>query len=719
MQKLVVFKLSLFISALALVVIGCNSGKKNHGCIDRQAVVTRHNVTNNTFDTLASLSLGNGAFAYTVDATGMQTFPEFYSKGVSLGTQSDWGWHSFSNDGFFKPEEAIAYFDVHGRQVGYKVQPKEDGRSSLAANYFRVNPHRLHLGIIGLEIIDPDGNHAAVTDINDVEQKLDLWRGIIVSRFVVDGHRVEVHTICHPTADVLSFKIKSDLLTKKRLGVKLRFPYPTGVHTDDACNWSQAQMHQSALIEQKQGSAIVKRTLDATEYSVKVSWAGEATLREKESHYYVLNAVKGNELEVSVGFFDGCCNKVTPTFATTQKEAAKAWEAFWKSGGAIDFEGSTDPRANELERRVVLSQYLTRIQCAGIYPPQETGLTFNSWFGKFHLEMDWWHGVHFALWNRIDLLEKRLGWYQTVVGKAREKALSQGYNGVRWPKMTNPTGDDSPSSIGEFLIWQQPHIIYFAELCYRHHKNDSTLRKYADLVYATADFMASYAHFDTATNRYVLGPALIPAQECFSPETTINPPFELAYWRWGLQTAMEWQRRMGQPINPEWEKVYNGLSPLATDGERYLVAESAPDTYTNAKWQIDHPMILGVYGMLPATEGLDVGVMAKSVDFIKNNWNWDHTWGWDYPMVAMNATRMGQPNWALDALMMDVQKNRYLKNGHNYQDDRLRIYLPGNGGLLTAVAMMCAGYDGNNTVNPGFPADGTWKVRWEGLEAMP
>ena len=39
-------------------------------------------------------------------------------------------------------------------------------------------------------------------------------------------------------------------------------------------------------------------------------------------------------------------------------------------------------------------------------PPQETGLTCNSWYGKFHLEMHWWHSVHFALWNRAPLLAK-------------------------------------------------------------------------------------------------------------------------------------------------------------------------------------------------------------------------------------------------------------------------------------------------------------------------
>ena len=71
-----------------------------------------------------------------------------------------------------------------------------------------------------------------------------------------------------------------------------------------------------------------------------------------------------------------------------------------------------------------------------------------------------------------------------------------------------------------------------------------------------------------------------------------------------------------------------------------------------------------------------------------------------------------------DALFMNVQKNTYLVNGHNYQEGRLPIYLPGNGGILTAVAMMCAGWDGTTENNPGFPKNGQWNVRWEGLEKM-
>ena len=65
--------------------------------IDRKALVSRNNPVVTSVDTLASLSVGNGGFAFTTDVTGLQTFPEHYRNGVPLGTQSQWGWHSFDN----------------------------------------------------------------------------------------------------------------------------------------------------------------------------------------------------------------------------------------------------------------------------------------------------------------------------------------------------------------------------------------------------------------------------------------------------------------------------------------------------------------------------------------------------------------------------------------------------------------------------------------------
>ena len=160
----------------------------------------------------------------------------------------------------------------------------------------------------------------------------------------------------------------------------------------------------------------------------------------------------------------------------------------------VDFSSCTDPRAQELERRVVLSQYLTAVNCASSCPPQETGLTYNSWHGRPHLEMTWWHAVHFSLWNRPEILEQMLEWYNRVAfDKSKELAERQGFGGVRWLKMTDPDGGEAPSNVGSFLIWQQPHYIYMAEELYRAKPTKQTLDKYSGQVEATAEFMADYA----------------------------------------------------------------------------------------------------------------------------------------------------------------------------------------------------------------------------------
>ena len=86
----------------------------------------------------------------------------------------------------------------------------------------------------------------------------------------------------------------------------------------------------------------------------------------------------------------------------------------------------------------------------------------------------------------------------------------------------------------------------------------------------------------------------------------------------------------------------------------------------------------------------------------------------------MTACRLDAPAQAMRALFLDSPKNRWLPNGHNWQDDRLPVYLPGNGGLLYALAMMAAGWEGAPPrPAPGFPNDGTWSVRHEGLTRAP
>ncbi|WP_434036498.1 hypothetical protein [Formosa sp. 4Alg 33] len=692
--------------------------KETSKVINREALVTRHNVNVKSLDTLASLSVGNGSFAYTVDGTGLQTFPEYYKDGMPLGTQSEWGWDSHPNTENYKFEETLVDYKQNGRKVSYAIQNKTTERTKAATEFFRSNPHRLQLGNLGLELFKTNGDKVTPKDIKDINQTLNVWTGELKSEFTVEDIPVTVWTTCHQESDVIGVKIESELMKSNQLKIRLRFPYPTATWTDLGAQWTGERNYTSKIVSENEQQTVISRHLDSLNYNIGLTWRGKAKVSKKGDNYFLLTP---NDDTHNFSFTCDFSNKSiikSFTFEDIEESSKSEWVRFWNSGGAIDFSGSTDPRAKELERRVILSQYLTKLQCTGELPPQETGLTYNSWYGKPHLEMHWWHGVHFALWNRSENLERTLPWYNRVLKKAKGLATRQGFEGARWQKMTDMYGDEGPSSVGAFLVWQQPHMITYAELMYREKPTPETLELYKERVYATADFMASYAKYNKDKKRYELGPPIIAAQERFKAIETYNPTYELAYWNWALNTAIRWKERLGEEPNTEWKKVLEELSPLPVQNNKYLAAESATDSYTNPEYRTDHPSVFGTFGMLPETAMLDKQIMQNTFNWIWDNWAWEETWGWDFPMTAMTAARLGMPEKAIDALFMDVKTNTFLKSGHNYQDGRLPVYLPGNGGLLTAVAMMCAGWDGSEEDNPGFPKDGSWVVNWENLDKM-
>ena len=681
-------------------------------------LVRRHNPRILRLDPLSPLSLGNGEFAFTADVTGLQTLPKVYENAMPLCTMSQWGWHTEPAPlRLDRQTLRLKQYDTHGRQVGYHTD--SEGQTELF-NWLRENPHRLHLGEIGLCLTKDDQKEIQVGDLSDVNQELDLWRGLLTSRFKLRGESVIVRTGVHPQFDLLAVSIESRLLDKGWLAVRFAFPY--GSSSMQAADWKQSSRHHTQELGRARNTIALRRTLEGDEYFVSIKSAPGAECVSTAEHSFVLSATKQTTGTVRAGRLDfvaafsphsikGTLPNVKETFAASTDH----WHRFWTEGGAVELADSKDLRANELERRVVLSQYLTKIQCAGSIPPQETGLTVNSWYGKFHLEMHWWHGAHFALWNRLPLFEKSLGWYESILPVAKQLAQSQGYTGARWPKMVGPEGRDSPSPIGPLLIWQQPHPIFYAELCYQTHPNRRTLERYRQIVFESATFMASYAFFDQKAGRYVLGPPLIPAQENHPPRETWNPTFELAYWSYGLQTAQQWRVRLGMKRDLEWDRVIRKLSPLPVRDGVYLAHENCPQTYTERNY--DHPSMFGALGVLPG-DGVDRDTMRRTLHKTIKEWQWDQTWGWDYPLTAMTAARLNETQLAVDALLMTTEKNRYLANGHNYQRANLPCYLPGNGGLLYAVAMMAVGWrhaPGKHA--PGFPQDGKWTVRWENLNA--
>jgi protein-glucosylgalactosylhydroxylysine glucosidase len=659
-----------FLASVPVVLSAQTAGR-----IDRHAVVTRHNPKLTALDPRSPLSVGNGEFAFTADVTGLQTFPRLYDEHMPLCTQSQWGWHTIPNTSGQTPADfKLTEYDTFGRKVGYPTS--STGQKELF-DWLRENPHRLHLGRIGFDI---EGQVTAV------QQALDLWSGILNSEFQYEGRRIVVETCCHSTRDLVAVTVTG--------GLPVVFEFPYGSGAMNAADWSHPERHRS-LDKAAPQRLDIARELDGDRYSVAIAWQTEAEMKRIGPHRFVLRP-SADRLEFVCGF--NCAPVEARTAFTASREH---WAAFWNSGGAIDLAVSP-----ELERRVVLSQYQTAIQCAGSLPPQETGLTCNSWYGKFHLEMHYWHAAHFAAWGRAPLLERSLAWYGKILPAAKAWAQRQGYAGARWPKMTAPEGRDSPSPIGPLLIWQQPHAIHMLEWCYQANPKVDFLLRHRDVVMESAEFMASYAHYDAAKRRYVLGPPVIPAQENHPPRETWNPTFELEYWTDALEVAQQWRERLRLERHAEWEKVRTGLAALPVKDGVYLAHENCPQTFTERNR--DHPSMLGALGVLPGVK-VDRETMRRTLKKVFAEWKWADTWGWDFPMVAMTAASLGERSLAIDALLMDTPKNTWLLNGHNWQRANLPLYLPGNGGLLLAIAHMAK--------HNAFPE--AWHVRSEGLFSSP
>jgi len=678
------------------------------GTINRELVVTRHNIKISNIKSDGPTQVGNGHFAYNFDITGMQTFNQ------SFTTMADWGWHSFPLPaGTSAADFKKTYVNTYGLMVPYDL-PNESQKQ--LSDWIEGNPHKFNLGRIGFVIKKKDGTTAVITDLNNASQNVNLWSGVVESNFEVEGQKVKVVTVCGDK-DIVGFKITSDLLKDGRLSVFIEFPYAAKGSLGNGSDYGSPQSHQTNTVIIGNHNVIFKRTVDSTKYSVACKWAGNTRLIREKLHQYTFSSkIGGTQAEYVFNFSSTSSDYSVPSFAALQLQSSARWPAFWKSGGAVDLSESKDQRWFELERRIVLSQYNMLINAGGNYPPGESGLVTNNWYNRFHYEMYWWHEAHYALWDRWSILNRSLHVYADNLKRSEDRAKSQGYEGARWPKCTGPNGAEWPHPIHAWLIWQQPHPIFFADLDYRAHPNKNTLLKWKDIVGETADFMASYAHYDSIRKQFVLGPPIYVVSENNDPQTTINPMFELAYWRFGLATAQKWYAKLNSPENPKWKFVKDNLSPLPIQDSLYVSWENIQNMWT--KYNYEHPALTGAYGMLPGY-GVDTGIMDKTFKKIQSVWRFNGMWGWDFGLLALSAARLGHPDAAVNILLDKSPKfafdeHGYVGGGNPYP------YFPSNGSLLYAVAMMTAGWDGDSGIKePGWPKDGSWIIRWEGLKKAP
>ncbi|KAI1107372.1 Six-hairpin glycosidase-like protein [Jackrogersella minutella] len=687
-------------------LVTLQGAQANYG-IDRCQIVRSFNPHRNASSQITPLQVGNGNFAFGVDVTGLQTFSPF-------ATMSTWGWHNFSlptTPGQTSADDFTGLdWWTHGRLVNYdQPNPAENDIS----NWLIQNPQRANLGTIGFWF---NGDNVTEGSLKDKSQNLDLWTGKISSSFTHDGAPVKVETWADSSSDTVSIAIDSELLSTESLGIFFDFPLPT-VNKFEApfVGVFNATDEHTTVLQQGNNSATIRHDIDAASYYASIAWNSSAKISGplKGTHRYVLQPSKGTKrFELSVTF-SPVSDTHTPSFEDVTSASTTWWESFWKSGAFIDLSGVKSPNATELQRRTILSQYLTAVNSASSYPPQESGLVNNGWYGKFHLEMVLWHLVHFARWNHFPLLQRSLpNMYSQYLDSSIDRAKLQGYDGARWGKMTDPTGRSAPGEINSLLIWQQPHPMYFAELEYRSFSNEETLKSWDEVLASTADFMASYAFYNESTKYYDLGPPMYPASENTSPNATINPAFELAYWRFGLDVAISWKQRQHLEVPEKWEEVRDNLAPLPTVNGSFTVYEGIPNMWGNTTVQ-DHPAMSAIFGLLPPPSSgtsLNLTVIKNTAEKIRDLWDLEDCWGWDFPMLAMNSLRLGDVDQAVAYLLhplFEFDDAGYPVGGSQVPTP----YFPGSSALLLAMAMMAGGwYD-----EPGMHFPKGWDVRVEGF----
>lgn len=329
----------------------------------------------------------------------------------------------------------------------------EDPELPEISKWLSANPNRINLGRIGLRY-----KSETLAAIEDTHQELDVWNGVIISKFTVDGHDVQVTTQGDFDSDAVAFEIESDFVASGDLQVELDFPYPP-IHKVEASSdfeifmgsYEFPQNHTTTIVKNRhllKDTAHIYHEMQETKYYTNLRWPklSPLTLTRLEpegsnkitAHRYTLSPAKilpgkGRRRMTFTAQY-GLDLEAPALPSQIRRRNSRGWNEYWQEGGFIDVTQSTNPKSMELQRRIILSQYAMRINSAANgQPPQESGLVYNGWWGKFHLEMVVWHCAQWATWGRQKYFDRIFpSVYESLLPSAEARAHRMGWDGARY-----------------------------------------------------------------------------------------------------------------------------------------------------------------------------------------------------------------------------------------------------------------------------------------------
>ena len=83
---------------------------------------------------------------------------------------------------------------------------------------------RYNLGRIGFRLLREDGTEAREIDLGNARQEIDLWTGVVYSRFELNRKEVKVRTDCQPEKEIIGLSNETAQNNKKNKNIKQHIP---------------------------------------------------------------------------------------------------------------------------------------------------------------------------------------------------------------------------------------------------------------------------------------------------------------------------------------------------------------------------------------------------------------------------------------------------------------------------------------------------------------
>lgn len=588
----------------------------------KKSDIIKYNLKFNHIDSKNPVTIGNGDFAITLDQTGTQSLYETY-KDIPLSTMSNKNW-------FYKDKKNIKPSYVDGK--AYMLFNLDND-----PNYQTNRQYPFKYSFMQILLYDND-KLIDINNIKDVKQELDLYKGIVTSSFNYKEKINKTISFIYQDHDEFNFKLQSD-----NLNLALKFNYPSYTK-----NGYRLDILPNVLVKEDRITLLYD---------------------DKNSLSFKLKSSSNYQIVENTLIFDD--NNVSFSLALDEIKEGKLLDEFWKCDNGIIIDNE------ELVKKMVLSKYLLHVNSTGIYPPQESGLTYNCWNSKFHLEM---HLIH-SLWNiynnHVGDLVKSFDYYLSIMPSSLKRASLNGYKGLRFPKMTGPDGEDSPSNIGPLLIWQAPHILFMLQEIYYLYNKENIIKKYEPLISGTIDFMISF--LTLKDSKYQMLDPLLEACESIPLDRCQNPSFELEYWRYTLERQPKIDTVLYGHQRYDYLDITSKIITPKEDDGIYLKTYGVIDKYDLYK---DHPTE-GFLMSFFKSKIVDKEKMVKTIDYILKNMDLSSYWEWDFPFLGLSLLNCGEIEKSIEVTQLNTINNQYLYNGYNTSPrDDLKAYLPGNGAFL-------------------------------------